>query len=161
MRSLESAAVTIEEGFDFILSHFEEPIWPRTISTRRTRGGQILVNNKQEALAWYKAANRLDCRISAYPKYTDYYMNMTGIAPYLLLVDIDKSQFETVELFEISSAKTCLNFRKILGSHPTQLWTGGGHHYIQHNAQLSLKKSKTSKSSMSLQENSCSLKNSC
>ncbi len=49
MRSLESAAVTIEEGFDFILSHFEEPIWPRTISTRRTRGGQILVNNKQES----------------------------------------------------------------------------------------------------------------
>ena len=30
--------MTIEEGFDFILSHFEEPIWPRTISTRRTEG---------------------------------------------------------------------------------------------------------------------------
>jgi hypothetical protein len=136
--SLESAA--IEEGFDFILSHFEEPIWPRTISTRRSEGGQILVNNKQEALAWYKAANLLDCRISAYPKYTDYYVNRTGIAPILLHVDIDKSQFETAELFELSTTKTYSNFKEILGSRPSQLWTGGGYHFIQPQSAFVLEK---------------------
>ena len=57
---------------------------------------------------------------------TDYYINRTGIAPSLLLVDTDKSQFKTAELFELSSTKTYSNFKEILGSQPTQLWTGGG-----------------------------------
>jgi hypothetical protein len=34
---------TIEEGLDFILSHFEEPIWPRTIFTK-TLGKQYTVS---------------------------------------------------------------------------------------------------------------------
>jgi hypothetical protein len=145
--SQESAAMTIEEGIDFILSHFvddeeAEPIWPRMISTWRTGGEhpQILVNNKQEALKWYRAANLLDSRISAYPKFTDYYINRTGIAPSILHVDIDKLQFKTVEQFEISSAKTLSNFNKILGSKPTQLWTGRGHHYIQPQSAIVLEK---------------------
>jgi hypothetical protein len=63
--------VTIEEGLEFILRHFErtEPIWPRTIFTRAA-GRQVVVNNVREALAWYKTSNLLDRRISAYPKYT-------------------------------------------------------------------------------------------
>lgn len=75
------------------------------ISTWRTGGEhpQILVNNKQEALKWYRAANLVDCRISAYPKYTDYYITRTGITPSLVHVDIDRLQFETVEQFELHS----------------------------------------------------------
>jgi hypothetical protein len=142
--STEPPAMTIEEGIDFILSHFveEEPIWPRMISTWTTGGEhpQKLVNNEQEALKWYKAANRLDSRISAYPKYTDYYINRTGIAPSLLHVDIDRLQFETVKQFELASAKTRANFQKILGSQPTQLWTGRGHHYIQPQTAIVLEK---------------------
>jgi hypothetical protein len=132
---------TIEEGLQFILGHLEEPIlWPRTISTRMTGGGQRLVNNNQEALKWYGAANRLDCRISACPNYTEYYADRTGIAPSLLLVDIDKSRFKTAELFELSSTKTYSNFKEILGSQPTQLWTGGGYHYIQPQSAIVLEK---------------------
>jgi hypothetical protein len=89
------------------------------------------------SLAWYKAANLLDCRISAYPKYTDYYVNSTGIAPSILLAE---SQFETAELFEISSTKTYSNFKEILRSQPSQLWTGGGHHYIQPQSAIVLEK---------------------
>jgi hypothetical protein len=132
---------TIEEGLEIMLGHLEEPLlWPRPISTRRTGGVQILVNSKQQAFAWYKAANLLDCRISAYPKYTDYYVNTTGIAPTLLLADIDKSQFETAELFELASTQTLSNFKEILGSQPTLLWTGGGHHYIQPQKAIVLEK---------------------
>jgi hypothetical protein len=62
----------ISEDLDFILSHFEEPIWPRTISTHATEGRQILVYNREEALVQYKQGNLLDCRINAYPDYTEY-----------------------------------------------------------------------------------------
>jgi hypothetical protein len=118
-----------------------EPMWPRMISWKI--GGehqQILVNSDEEALKLYRAANLLDCRISAYPKYTDYYMNRTGIAPSLLHVDIDRLQFETIEQFELASANTRANFQKILGSQPTQLWTGRGHHYIQPQSAIVLEK---------------------
>ena len=49
--------MTIEKGLEFILSHSgdSEPIWPRMISTHATGGGQRVVNNKMEALTWYKA----------------------------------------------------------------------------------------------------------
>lgn len=82
----------------------------------------------------------MDCRISAYPRYTDFYINRTGIAPFVLLVDIDRLQFETIEQFELSSAKTRSNFQKIIGSQPTRLWTGGGHHYIQPQSAIVLEK---------------------
>ncbi|MFL6360449.1 MAG: hypothetical protein ACJ72V_14050, partial [Nitrososphaeraceae archaeon] len=46
-------SISIEQGLDFILSHFEEPIWPRTIFTK-TLGRQYTVYNKQETLARFK-----------------------------------------------------------------------------------------------------------
>jgi hypothetical protein len=79
---------TIEEGLEMILGQFEEFIWPRTISIRRIEGGEILVNNKHEALSWYKAANRLDCRISAYPYLTNLWTTLgsTAFGGYLHLI---------------------------------------------------------------------------
>ena len=50
----------VKEGLDFILGHFEEPIWPRTIFTH-TLGRQLLVYNKQEALARFKQATHVNC----------------------------------------------------------------------------------------------------
>jgi hypothetical protein len=52
----------LEQQFDFILNHFEAPIWPRTISTYATRNSQILVNSKEDAIAWFKAADYKDCK---------------------------------------------------------------------------------------------------
>ena len=54
---------------NFILSHFQQPFWPRTISTKITEGGQVVVYNMEEALAMFHRANFVDCRISAYPSY--------------------------------------------------------------------------------------------
>ncbi|MGC1932637.1 MAG: hypothetical protein WA667_26995 [Candidatus Nitrosopolaris sp.] len=54
MTSLEPAAMTVERGLDFVLSHFEEPIWPRTIFTPKEK--QILVYDKEEALARFRQA---------------------------------------------------------------------------------------------------------
>jgi hypothetical protein len=49
--------LTVEEGLVLILSHFHEPLWPRTISTKATDGRQVLVSSKEQALAYFKAAN--------------------------------------------------------------------------------------------------------
>ena len=45
-----------EEGFRFILSHFEHQIqiWPRTISTQLTNRAQITVYDERHALAKFK-----------------------------------------------------------------------------------------------------------
>ena len=73
----------IAEGLEFILSHIESPIfsgdtkpsyfnlWPKTISTAKTEGAQIRVNSPNEAISEFYKARFLDCKINAYPNYTD------------------------------------------------------------------------------------------
>ena len=75
----------IEEGLDFILSHFQQPIFPRTISTKTTENKQVTVYNKEETLARFKAAKLLDCKISAYPKYIGY-KGINRQAPNLIFI---------------------------------------------------------------------------
>ena len=65
------------QGLEFILSHFREPLFPRTISTKTTQGRQIFINSKEEALARFNQANGLDCRIAAYPVYAPSYIKST------------------------------------------------------------------------------------
>jgi hypothetical protein len=50
---------------------FEKPVWPRAIFTK-TLGKQYVVYGKQEAIARFKQSNLLDCRINAYPDYTEF-----------------------------------------------------------------------------------------
>jgi hypothetical protein len=119
----------VMEGLKYILTHTDD-LLPRMISTHATGGAQRPVKNLAEAVVWFKASYYLDCRISAYPKYTDDYISRTGIAPTVLLADIDREHFGTTEEFESVTAKTYSNFHTIVGSRPTQLWTGGGRHFV-------------------------------
>ena len=81
----------VENGLDFILNHFQEPIFPRKIMTRDL-GYQIEVFNKQEALEYFKSSRFEDCRINAYPPFTEYQgINRTPIS--FLIVDIDLKDF--------------------------------------------------------------------
>jgi hypothetical protein len=68
---LTTQNISIEQGLDFITSHFKEPIWPRVIFTK-TLGKQITVYSKQESIARFKQSNLMDCRINAYPDYTEF-----------------------------------------------------------------------------------------
>ena len=84
------------EGLDYILRHFEHQshIWPRTISTKSTQARQIVVNSKENALVYFKMANYLDCRISAYPYWrpsleTGLAGIKNAIAPNLIMIDLD------------------------------------------------------------------------
>jgi hypothetical protein len=125
----------VREGLRLITRHLDDstPVWPRWISFGRiVEGNKIeqifrLVHSEQEALAWYKAVNFLDCRIRAYHSSDDTY---TNIAPSILLVDIDKECFDTVEEFEQAVEKTRVNFMSFLDVEPTKLWTSNGVHFI-------------------------------
>src|ERR671931_2127806 len=77
----------VQDGLDFILNHFQEPIFPRKIMTRQL-GYQVEVFNKEEALECFKSSNYEDCRINAYPSFTDYHsINRTPIS--FLMADLD------------------------------------------------------------------------
>jgi len=129
----------VTEGLRLITKHLDNsaPVWTsgRWISFSRVIEGEgnkveqvfRLVHSEQEAMHYIKAARFLDCRIRAYHSIDDTY---TNIAPSVLLVDIDKECFDTVEEFKQAIEKTRANFRSFLGVQPTELWTGNGVHFI-------------------------------
>jgi hypothetical protein len=58
-------------GVDYILTHLEEPLFPRDIMTKKL-GYKIEVFDKESILRHFEESNYQDCRISAYPRLTDY-----------------------------------------------------------------------------------------
>lgn len=117
----------IVEGTKFILSHFEGAHFPRTISTKTTDNKQIMVYSKEEAVARFKQANFLDCRINAFPRFTDLY----EIPVDLVFIDLDLSNFKTVLGFRKALTTTLDNIKDKLDGNPTVLWTGNGYHIYQ------------------------------
>jgi hypothetical protein len=117
-------------NLDFILDHFNGPLFPRTIMTK-TLGCQKEVFNKQEALARFKAANYQDCRINAYPSHTEYAgINLT--APSFIMIDLDLKDFDySQEKLEKVLQKTLNKINNVFhgaNAKPTVLWTGNGYH---------------------------------
>ncbi len=104
-----------KNNLELILAHFAGIDFPRTISTKTTEGRQVLVNDKDEALARFKQANYLDCRINAYTELDD--------NPNFIFIDIDSNDFSIVENFLI--------LQKLEEWHPTVLFTGSGYHIYQ------------------------------
>jgi hypothetical protein len=80
------------EDIQLILDHFEQPIFPRTISTKATQGRQIPVYNIEEAYRKFEDANFIDCRINAYPVYTNY-KGINRQAPNFVMCDLDITKF--------------------------------------------------------------------
>lgn len=124
---------TVEDGLGFLLGHFQEPRWPRTISTRTTEGRQIKVMNREEALARFKQANLLDCRINAYPHREDWAIELLGQAPNFIFIDEDKSNFSTKHRLDMTLQRTIKKIKQKLDNNtqPTVLWSGGGYNILQ------------------------------
>src|ERR671939_1078076 len=81
----------VEDALDFILNHFQEPIFPRKIMTKQL-GYQAEVFNQEEILEYFKESNYEDCRINAYRSFTEYHgINRTPIS--FLMVDLDLKDF--------------------------------------------------------------------
>jgi Primase X len=127
--ALDYGTIKIEEGLDFILSHFKEPVWPRTIFTK-TLGRQYVVYSKEEALARFKQSNLTDCRINAYPDYTEF-KRINRQPPNFIFIDIDRRLFTTDNEFWMAVQDTSKNIEQTLGGKPTVLWSGNGVHICQ------------------------------
>ena len=85
---------TIEEGIIFILSHFQEPIFPRKIFTPIQK--QIKIESTDEILKYFKESKLYDCRISAFPFLEKYQITIHGPQPPdILFIDLDASQFKS------------------------------------------------------------------
>jgi Primase X len=125
--------INVESGLEFILSHLSPPHFPRNIMTYRL-GRQILVHSLQEAMRYYSESEFLDCRISAYPPQPStcsYVFLGNGLAPYLIMIDIDKSRFAAERAYKSAVSKTLKNIEAELNGKPTIIWSGNGCHLIQ------------------------------
>jgi hypothetical protein len=126
----------VENRLDLILNHFQEPIFPRKIMTKDL-GYQKEVFNKQEALEYFKSSRFEDCRINAYPPFTEYQgINRTPIS--FLMVDIDLKDFSSgigdskkEKLLEKALNKALAKIKESIEGNPTVLWTGNGYHIYQ------------------------------
>jgi hypothetical protein len=114
-------------GVDFLLSHLSKPEFPRTIATKLTEGKQVVVYEKIQALAYYKQANYMDCRLSAYPYNVS---NLSQVIDFVML-DLDLNNFK------YSRQKLDRALHKILSelkhTHelmPTVIWSGNGYHVL-------------------------------
>src|SRR5689334_16994571 len=79
----------ISGNVDFILSHFLEPIFPRKIMTKRL-GYQKEVVSKEELMKYFESSNYEDCRINAYPSFTNY-QGINRVAPTFVMIDLPRS----------------------------------------------------------------------
>jgi Primase X len=123
----------VQNGLEFILSHLSRPHFPRNIMTHRL-GRQILVRSIEETMQYYEESEFLDCRISAYPPQSptnSYVFLGNGLAPNLIMIDIDKSRFTTERAYELAVSKTLKNIKVELNGGPTVIWSGNGCHIIQ------------------------------
>ena len=94
-------------------------------------GYQKEVFSKQEVLKYFKSSDYEDCRINAYPSFTNYH-GINRVAPSFVMMDLDLRDFDN------SKYKLDRGLNKILGKlasvtrgHPTVLWTGNGYHIYQ------------------------------
>ncbi|MFZ0514567.1 MAG: DNA primase noncatalytic subunit PriX [Candidatus Nitrosopolaris sp.] len=121
----------LSDGLDFILSHFQEPIFPRTISTSKTQNRQIEVFSKENAFNIFQYSGFVDCKINAYPSFTDY-KGINRQPPSFVFIDLDKSRFKSERAHRLALNKALTNINeKLAGAKPTVLWSGNGYHIYQ------------------------------
>jgi hypothetical protein len=120
-----------ENSLNFILNHLTEPLFPRTISTYRSEGRQFEVFSKEEMIKAFEQSDFLDCRVNAYPSYTEY-KGINRQAPNFLFIDLDRSTFETEREHGLALANTLRNIKeKLAEGYSTILWSGNGYHIYQ------------------------------
>ncbi len=115
--------ITVEQGLDFMLEHFSQPLWPRMVSTAATRREQREVDGKDRAMLYYHAALWEDCRISGYGR--------GQTSPDLLFIEFDAADFASKRAFRLALTTTLKDIEREIAGHPTVLWSGRGYHIIQ------------------------------
>jgi len=118
----------IESGLNVILSHLEEPLYPRKISAQKSQNKQFKAESKQDIINSFKDSDFIDCRINAFPILKD----CATWIPELFFIDLDLLDFKSKRSLQIALNKTLKNIKDKLdkNAHPTILWSGNGYHII-------------------------------
>jgi len=121
----------VEKGLNFLLRHFnQERLFPRKIQTHESKGKQIEVFSKDEAMKYFEQSNFVDCRINNFPSFTNY-KGIQRYPPDSIFIDIDRSTFKDDKSFENALSKTLKNIKEKLNGHPTVNNSGNGYHILQ------------------------------
>lgn len=115
---------------DFILAHFPEPKFPRTISTCKSKGRQFEVFSKEAMAKAYEESNFIDCRVNAFPSFTEY-KGIQRYPPNFIFADMDLSSFRDKQALERALDRALKAIRLKTNGNPTTLWTGNGYHIYQ------------------------------
>ena len=78
----------------------------------------------------YLESDFLDCRVNAYPSYTEY-KGIQRYPPNFIFADLDLSLLRTELALEKALSDTLKIIRIKLNGSPTVLWTGNGYHVYQ------------------------------
>lgn len=117
----------IAENIDFLLSHFDyESLFPRKMMSKKSNY-QFTVYSKDQIFQKCIESDFIDCRINAYPEYTEY-KGIIRQPPNFVFIDLDLTNFEMdTKRLELRLKKTLKKIEDYDGF-PTVLWTGNGYH---------------------------------
>ena len=95
-------------------------------------GYQREVFSKEEAMKLFEDSDFIDCRINAFPSFTEY-KGIQRYPPDFIFIDLDKNNFKTDRSFELVLSNTLKNIREKLegDAYPSVLFTGKGYHIYQ------------------------------
>jgi len=94
-------------------------------------GYQKEVFSKQELLNYFKSSDYEDCRINAYPSFTNY-QGINRVAPSFVMIDIDLRDFDNSrDKLDGLLNKILTKISSTIHGYPTVLWTGNGYHIYQ------------------------------
>ncbi len=105
-------------------------MFPRTISTHRSKGSQFEVFGKEQIAKAYEESHFIDCRINAYPSYTQF-KGIQRYPPNFIFADLDFSSFKDRRALGSALDSTLKTIRLKINGTPTVLWTGNGYHIYQ------------------------------
>jgi hypothetical protein len=78
----------------------------------------------------YEESHLIDCRVNAYPSYTEY-KEIQRYPPNFIFADLDLSTFRNLETLERALQTTLQIIRIKINGTATVLWTGNGYHIYQ------------------------------
>jgi hypothetical protein len=116
-------------GVDFILSHLQSPLFPRTIMTKQL-GRQHEIFSRESIIQYFQASRWQDCRINAYGSYTNFH-GINRSAPTIFMIDLDLNKFSSRNRLDCSLTKILKKINLVLRATPSVLWTGNGYHIYQ------------------------------
>ena len=94
-------------------------------------GYQKEVLDKQSLLRYFRSSNYEDCRVNAYPSFTNFH-GINRTPPSFIIIDLDLKDFGYSK-YKLDEAlnNASKRIKDVLGGYPTVLWTGNGYHIYQ------------------------------